>query len=227
MKKIVITGANGLIGTILREGLKNFDITPMDLPDNDVRNYKNVLKVFPGHDAIVHLAWNTKTDCVLSKKLDFDNSLMFDNVYRGALETGVKRVIIASSVHADSFYGWNKREKLSPNRVSSPDSPYGAHKIFMESLGRYYSKQGLEVVCIRFGGVINGLPEFQNNPDEFASWLSQRDCVELVKKSITAKKIPGNFVVVYGVSDNKKRIHDVSNPFRWSPKECGWYSDKV
>lgn len=220
MKKIIITGANGFIGTVLKKGLRDFDMTPMDLPDNDVCDYKKCFDIFPGHDAIVHLAWNTKEDCVISKKIDPNNSLMFWNVYRGALETGVKRVVIASSVHADSFYGGENEKKMSPNNVPSPDSPYGAHKVFMESLGRYYSKQGLEVVCIRFGGVIpeNIPPEKGDNPYEFAACLSHEDCTDLVEKCITVKKIPNNFTIIYGVSDNKDMVHDTSNPIGWVSK---------
>ena len=52
------------------------------------------------------------------------------------------------------------------------------------------------------------------------------DCAELIRKAITTNKIPGNFVIVNGVSDNKGRVHDISNPLGWFPKEGGWYPEK-
>ena len=32
LKRVAITGANGVIGTVLRNGLSEFEITPIDLP---------------------------------------------------------------------------------------------------------------------------------------------------------------------------------------------------
>lgn len=52
-----------------------------------------------------------------------------------------------------------------------------------------------------------------------AVWFSHDDCVSLVKTILESKEIPDNFVVIYGMSDNPGRIHDVSNPFGWKPKD--------
>lgn len=220
MKKIAITGSNGTIGSILKKGLSEYSINSLDLPKYDVRNYKNIKRRLRGNDVVIHLAWDTKTDSVSSGKINPDNSLMFWNVYKGSLESKVRRVIMASSIHADTFYGWKKSKLKNTKTIPIPDSPYGSHKVFMESLGRYYAQQGLEVICIRFGGVIkNDKPPSKGNPYERAAWLSHRDCIELIKKCIEAKNVPNNFVIINGVSNNKKRIHDISNPFGWKPKD--------
>lgn len=220
MKRIAITGSNGTIGTVLKKGLIEYSITCLDLPEYDVRDYKKLVKVIKGHDVVIHLCWDTKIDSVISKKINPDNSLMFYNVYRGSLESNIKRVIMAGSIHADTFYGWKGPGFKSSKTIPFPDSPYGAHKVFMESLGRYYSQKGLEVICLRFGGVLpNNNPSNGGNPYERASWLSHKDCVELVKKCIEAKKVPNGFVIINGVSNNKKRIHSISNPLGWKPKD--------
>lgn len=218
MKRIAITGANGTIGTVLRKGLTDYDIIPIDLPEIDVRDYEQLLEVFPGHDAIVHLAWDGKSENFRNGKYDPDNSLMFYNVYRASVETKVPRVIMASSVHAVNFYKWKNSRLLTPDIKMEPDSPYGADKVFMEALGQYYSQRGLQVVCIRFGGVN---PEDRVDvPEEgyHKVWLSHRDCVELVRTCIEAS-IPNNFLIVYGVSNNSQRVHDYSNPLGWVPKD--------
>ena len=36
-KRIAITGSNRTIGTVLKEGLKDYKITSIDLPEIDVR----------------------------------------------------------------------------------------------------------------------------------------------------------------------------------------------
>lgn len=62
MEKIIITGAKGVIGRVLTKSLAGYQITPLDLPEKDVTDYQELLKTFPGHKAIIHLAWDTKTE---------------------------------------------------------------------------------------------------------------------------------------------------------------------
>lgn len=219
-ERIAITGASGTIGTVLKEGLKEeYEITSIDLPERNVLNYGQLLKIISQHLAIIHLAWDTITDNFKSEKINPENAEMFDNIYRAALEAGVPRVIMASSVHADGFYGWKGQGYMSVERTPIPDSPYGAHKVFMESLGRYYATRGLEVVCICFGGVNPQNKPPLDPPEERAAWLSHRDCVSLVKAILKAQTIPNNFFVLYGVSNNTNRIHDISNPLNWAAKD--------
>ncbi|MFH1425126.1 MAG: NAD(P)-dependent oxidoreductase [archaeon] len=220
MKKIIITGSKGLIGSILTKNLKHYQITSIDLPKHDIKDYKKLLKLFPNHQTIIHLAWDTKTDNVNTKRINPDNSLMFWNVYKAALESKIKRVIMASSVHANAFYeNYHKKKKMSPYSIPIPDSPYGAHKVFMESMGKFYAKKGLEVICIRFGGVIPNNKPNNKNPAERAVWLSHDDCISLTKRCIEAKEVPNKFTIIHGISNNKKRIHSLSNPFNWKPKD--------
>lgn len=219
MKRIVITGAKGKIGTVLRRGLTDYDITPIDLPEIDARDYEQILKIFPKHDAIVHLAWDGKSENFRNGKYNPDNSLMFYNVYKAAVEAKVPRALMASSIHAVNFYNWRGTRLLTPDIMTEPDSPYGADKVFMESLGKYYSQQDLQVICIRFGGVN---PEDRVDiPEEgyHKVWLSHRDCVELVRTCIESPRISDNFLIVYGISNNTSRIHDWSNPLGWIPKD--------
>lgn len=178
MKRVVITGANGRIGSILKEGLISYELTCLDFPDVDVRDYEKLLKIFPGHDAVVHLAWN-------QDKTSLDNRIMILNVYKAAMESKVPRVVMASSVHADKL------------------CPYSIDKIFMEDLGRGYASKGLEVICIRFGDVYQTDKPSLKGGYEKLLWLSHRDCVKLLKKCVEADTIPDNFLIVYGISGNK------------------------
>lgn len=219
-EKIAITGSDGTIGTILKKGLApDYDITGLNTPDVDVTNYPLLLERLPNHSAIVHLAWDNSEN-FQSNTLSAHNPQMYLNVYNAAKELGIRRVIMASSVHADAFYDW-KNEPMSPNRIPIPDSPYGADKVMMESLGRHFSTKGLEVVCIRFGGIN---PENTPPPDSFpikeerGAWLSHEDCISLIQSVLKAGEVPDNFVVMYGISQNKNRVQDISNPFGWKPQ---------
>lgn len=223
-QRIAITGSSGTIGNVLKEGLsKDYDITPIDiLTGIDVRDYQQLLNTVKNHSAIIHLAWNSETENFRNENIDPDSKLMALNVYNAALEVKVPRVIIASSIHADTFYGWITPPFLSTEHIPVPDSPYGEDKLAIESLGRDFAQKGLEVVAVRFGGINpkNIPPSEEEYPwEERAAWLSHNDCVSLIKAIIGTEEIPNNFVLMYAVSDNGRRIHDVSNPFGWTPQE--------
>lgn len=218
-RKIAITGSNGKIGTVLKEGLKEYQITTIDRPNTDARKYEDLLNVICHHSAVVHLAWDTKTDNFRSEKINPENTIMFYNVYKAAIEAGIPRVIMASSVHADRFDNWKGPGYMSPDRMPMPDSPYGAHKVFMEALGRYFATKGLEVACIRFGGVNSENIPPMEPPEERNVWFSHGDCISLLKTILEAQSIPNNFLILNGVSNNPNRFHDITNPFNWSPKD--------
>lgn len=216
-KKVLITGANGIIGTALRAQIGDFSVTPVDVPEYDIRDYDILKKILPGHDAIVHLAWNTRIDNAGSGVIDPDNNRMFSNVYRAALDTGVPRVIMASSVHAHTFMMDQGQPPLSPDCPPEPNNPYGAHKLFMENLGRYYASQGLEVVCIRFGGVRrNDRPG--GNEKEKPLWLSHRDLGSLITACIEGN-MSEKFCVLWGMSRDALPFYDPANPFLWTPHD--------
>jgi uronate dehydrogenase len=215
--RIAITGANGRIGTVLRRGLADYAITALDLPGTDCRDIEALRAPFPGHRAVIHLAWQMQDGGLYDDAVNLDNIATTANVYQAALEAGVRRVIMASSVHADQFTGQPAGGLLSPDAVPTPDSPYGAAKVFMEALGRYYARRGLEVICVRFGRVRLDDDPGLEDPWERIVWLSHRDAQALIRACLAAPSVPGGFAVVYGVSDNTGRVQDVSNPFGWAP----------
>ena len=217
--KVFLTGASGVIGTIIRSQLPQYDFLPFDLPNHDARNYNVVLTAIAGCEAAIHLAWDTKIEDWKTAKINPDNGLMTFNVYAAALTAGVERVIMASSVHAQDYAHWTGPDLIDPYALPTPDSPYGASKVFMEALGRYFSKKGLEVICIRFMGLnVDDRPS-RDDPDGKKKWFSHKDCGELIKAILEAPSIPHNFVIVHGVSNNAGRMHDISNPFGWLPKD--------
>ncbi|HYH75106.1 MAG TPA: NAD(P)-dependent oxidoreductase [Candidatus Saccharimonadales bacterium] len=219
MSKVLIVGSGGTIGKVLKDKLPH-ETTDFDLPHFDAEEYKHLYQKAQGHDAIVHLAWDFERDGWLAENLNPDNTLISYNVYQAAVDAGVKRVIMASSVHADKFIRRETPGLLRPYDLPLPDSPYGAGKVLMESLGRYYADaKGLEVICIRFGGVNKQDVPPETPPTERQVWLSHRDCAALVQACIDAPTIPDNYAIVYAVSNNTGRLHDTSNPFGWQAQD--------
>lgn len=221
MHKILVVGSKGVIGSMLRKQLPH-DTTDFDLPEYNAQNYKHLYEKAKGHDTIVHLAWDFEADGWLAENLNPNNTKISFNVYQAAVDAGVKRVIVASSVHADKFAGRDVQAAglLQPYALPTPDSPYGAGKCFLEALGRYYADaKGLEVVCVRFGGVNRNDAPPEAPYSERQVWLSQRDCASLVHACIEAPSVPNRYAIVYGVSRNKDALHSTVNPFGWEPAD--------
>lgn len=217
MAKILITGSSGTVGTILKSGLQH-DITDFDLPDSSILDFPQLLHALPSHDTVIHLAWATKHDNWLTERLDTSNLQGTFNVLEAAQQAGVKRVIIASSVHTDDFVNHGKEGLLDPYSLPVPDSPYGAAKCMIEALGRYYaSAKNLEVICIRLGGVNKENTPPEHPKSERQVWLSQKDCVSLINSCIEADSIPDKYAICYGISNNSDLIHNLENPFNWQP----------
>lgn len=217
MSKLLITGSKGKIGTVLSAGLTH-DIAQFDAPEHDVRDYQSLVEAARGCDAIIHLAWDTVMDNCRTETVNVENYAMAQNVFRAAAEVGMRRVIIASSVNTDRFTNRTLNGLLRPTDPPIPNSPYGAEKVAIEAMGRYYADaKQLDVVCIRFGNVN---PEDAPAPPDPGMkrvvWLSHRDCISLVEAALSAS-LPDHYEIVYGVSDNKGRLHDVTNRLGWKP----------
>lgn len=218
LKKILITGAKGTIGTVLIRGLQGFALSPYDLPEHDVRDLPALIEACKNVDAVIHLAWTTQKENFRNGQIDPDNAIMTENVYEACRVAKVPRVIMASSVHAHNPPGHDGKALLKPSDPPVPDSPYGADKVFMELLGREYAKQGLEVICLRFGGVnIKNVP--RDHPYERAVWLSHDDCLALLEKCLKTNTVPENFALLYAVSNNPTRFHDTANQLNWKPRK--------
>ena len=225
--KVLITGSEGHIGSILKRGLRN-DFS-LFFVDRQARGQKNsyridlagslnqIKPIFAFKDAIIHLAWDNREDFP-NEKIIAANKKMVENVLKAAVAAGVKRVIIASSVHA-SDYSDIKEGLISVNQDRGPDTPYGASKLYIECLSRYFSRRhGLEIICLRFGGVNRfNRVVFAEDPNYDKVLLYKEDCVSLIKKCLI-EKVPGNFSVFYAVSNNKTRIHDTANNINWLPQ---------
>ncbi len=89
-----------------------------------------------------------------------------------------------------------------------PDSDYGSSKIFGEAVARqYFELCGIKSICLRLGGVLRSDDPTRDERD-MKTWLSHRDSIQLVKKSLLSDI---GFGIYYGVSNNKGMFWDISN----------------
>lgn len=217
MKKVLITGAAGDVGTYLRQELAGK--YRLRLSDKrtlqkskgeqfikaDISRMADALKITKGVDAIIHLGgYSVEGPWEAIHKA---NIVGCYNVFEAARRNKVKRILFATSNHAVGFY---RRDQTIDHRVyPKPDSRYGVSKVFGEALGSLYAdKYGMQVFLMRIGNV-NRRPIDKRR---LSIWISPRDLAQLVSIGIDHPGI--RFEIVYGVSGNKRSWYDNSNAAR-------------
>jgi uronate dehydrogenase len=219
MRRVLITGAAGGIGSALRDTLRGIypvlrvsdraALAPAregeEVDRTDLADRAAVERMVEGVDGIVHLGG-------ISGESDWDSILEGNivglyNVFEAARQAGVQRIVFATSNHAVGFYP--RAQTIDDRVVPRPDSRYGVSKAFGEALGSLYSdKHGLGVLCTRIGN-------FGVRPIDvrrLAIWISPRDYTQLVRIGLEHPDI--RFEIVYGVSNNRRSWYDNSNALR-------------
>ncbi|SFR37907.1 NAD-dependent epimerase/dehydratase family protein [Litoreibacter janthinus] len=229
MKKIVLTGAAGNLGKVLRgplaamcDELLSTDIAPSvgELAVNetfvqaDLADMAQIRPLLEGADMVVH--FGAIVDELPFEDLWGPNFVGSYNIWQAAKEHGVRRVVYASSIHAMGMYP--KTVAITPDMPHRPDTYYGLAKCFSEDLGRmYWEKEGIESVHIR---ILSAIPR-PGNARALGTWLSFDDLTQVVTRAIDTPVV--GFTVIYGVSNNDRSPVDNSSASHlgYSPNDNG------
>jgi nucleoside-diphosphate-sugar epimerase len=227
--RLLITGINGLIGGILRNAFQDsHDVYGIDLEGEfservlcaDISDYGQVAGAFERFrplEAIVHLAGNPRVDASWESVLQA-NIIGTRHIFEAAREFRAPRVVYASSNHVTgAYHGFEPSlhkytqpgpPVISPQDPIRPDSDYGLSKAFGEAVARYYcDRWGVQAICLRIGAVLKDDDPARQSQNR-RIWLSHRDLVQLVEKSLASDV---TFGIYYGISDNKDAFWDISN----------------
>lgn len=215
MKKLVLTGAAGRLGSYLREPLSKMceTLVSTDIADGietllsnesyvpaDLADFDAMEAIVRGADMVVH--FGAFVDEAPFETLLGPNFIGSYNIWEAARRHGTRRVVYASSIHAVGMHP--KTDAIGIDAAHRPDGFYGLAKCFTEDLARmYWDKEGIEAVCLRILSCAN-----VTNPRAVGSWLSYDDMIHLVERAIDTP-IAG-FSIVYGVSDNDRNPVDNS-----------------
>ncbi|HUF86054.1 MAG TPA: NAD(P)-dependent oxidoreductase [Thermohalobaculum sp.] len=209
--RLLITGAAGALGSVLREGLVPLATTLRltdradlgaarpheELVQAELSDFDAVMRLVEECDAIVHFG-----AAPMEKPwAEILNSSIIGgyNVYEAARRHGVPRIVYASSIHA---VGYVRREEGADTHTGHrPDTLYGLSKCFVEDLAKlYFMKFGIESALLR----INSCFSEPADRRHLATWLSYRDLVQLVSRCLLAERL--GWTAVYGISANRERF---------------------
>jgi nucleoside-diphosphate-sugar epimerase len=174
MKKHIVTGGAGFIGSALVRALLDQADGEVEVIDNlltgyehnledvkdhiqlhtlDIRDGAALAPVIRGADSVYHLAAipsvpRSIDDPVPSHQVNIDGTF---NVFRAAALGGVRRVVYAAS---SSAYGDSETLPKVESMMPRPKSPYAVQKLVGEQYGSvFHSCFGLETVSLRFFNV--------------------------------------------------------------------------
>ncbi|WP_157574441.1 NAD-dependent epimerase/dehydratase family protein [Jiangella muralis] len=218
MTAVLVTGAAGNVAGMLRPGLDGLDLRAVDTRDvtgwpgadvrvGDLADPAFTAAAVEGMDAVVHLAANPSPGASWPQ-LRGPNADAVVTLLDAAWRAGVRRVVLASSVHAMGGYvaaGLPGGVLVDPAWPVRPCCTYGASKAFAEAYARTVADGGgPSVLCLRLGGVLP-LPLDTGN---LLAWLSPGDLRLLVRSALAADVRYGCY---FGVSANTRGVFSYAN----------------
>jgi nucleoside-diphosphate-sugar epimerase len=232
--RVVITGASGVIGSVLRERLAaRYDTVAFDrrrehgaIGRLDTTHAKAVTRAFAGAEAVIDLAASSTLETPWPEVWK-NNVPATMNALEAARVSGAKLFVFASSNHVTGGYEHDppyshivagRLNGLDPAAVPKldarvplrPDSPYAVGKALGEAAARYYAEQhGLRVICLRIGTV--RADDTPTQPRHYATLLTHADLVQLYERVLESPP-DLRFGVYYGVSANTWRFWDIEEP---------------
>jgi nucleoside-diphosphate-sugar epimerase len=223
-----MTGAAGSIGTAIAPMLAGlWDLHLTDRRSGvasvlDVSSGDECRAAFAGADAVIHLAAEADPEASWPS-LHPANVVGAYEVARAAMDCGVRRLVLASSLQVVSGY----REEIE-RRAEDPPLPanlYGATKAWAEALGAWVaSTSATSVVALRLGFFAQRPPTEENaSARDRAAWLSPRDCGALFRRAVELEGV--RFLIANGVSANRHLAVDLSTTTQalgYRPADDAW-----
>ena len=245
--RVLLTGATGYIaGQLLPAFRERYDLTLLDVRGEDRSGNRierveiadlldgdptSLKRLFSDADVVVHTGHHKPSGTDPQSQYDGErrNLDMMQRVYQLALESGVRRVVAASTNQAAKWYEQpyyrGLKDRVSPEDYPRPDNFYGWAKAAYESLGFLYAcgslGRKLEVIQLRIvvPREIDAEAFVDEPPEryvrELAGYISERDLQQLFCRSVEAAEIEDEygvpFHIFYGVSNNARKFWSITN----------------
>ena len=199
MRKIVVTGASGVVGSALLEVAGRCpDVSVLALsrranPEGSRENIswaetdysgESLMTLLQGADAVIHLAGIKGT----VKELEgYDEDMrMTENLLRSSAANGVRTFVYASS---RLVYGDPEKVPWTEDLVPDPRSAYGLNKVRCEKLCAKYSEEcGLRTVVVRIAQVLSEADNMRNMVNVFRELARENKQITVMGKSVARRQ---------------------------------------
>lgn len=179
MKKILVTGGSGYIGSVVVKRLleRGYDVTVFDnlerghrcnvdkrakLIEGDLRNAGEILtamrEVRP--DAVLHFAaYALVGESMANPMMYFTNNVKGGvNLLESMQDVGCKRIVFSSSC---ATYGIPPALPIEENMLQTPTNPYGHSKLMFEQMCNWLAEaKGFKPTFLRYFNAAGEVPEF-------------------------------------------------------------------
>ncbi|MCF6443546.1 NAD(P)-dependent oxidoreductase [Nereida sp. MMG025] len=202
---VLITGANGRIGSLLMEGLakagwsvRGCDVAdgPDGVAQGDICDLETMQGLMKGCRSVIHLAGtpNAKPGWEAVNRLNIDGTR---TILEAARREGVSQIIYASSIH--TIGGLPARTPFVPDLPDRPSGSYGVSKLASEGLLRVYSqKADIRAISVR-------ICSFRPAPvdaRELRTWIGYDDTVHLFDRCLCDET--QGYQMIWGLSGNTR-----------------------
>jgi uronate dehydrogenase len=211
-RRIALTGAAGslaadIIPDLTRRGYEVICIDTQDPRDRfgcdwricSIDDGPQLSLAMQGCDAVVHLAGiPLEADWATLSRVNVDGT---QAVLEASRKLGIKKVVLASSIHAAGFVSVPEpgAPEVRDDVAVRPNTFYGVSKAAAEALGSMYADRfGMDVICLRIASRFKK-PE---NERMLSTWLSPEDAGKLFDAALSDRA--SGFRIVWGVSRNTR-----------------------
>ena len=181
-RRVVVTGAAGRLGRTVAETFlaAGFSVVATDIVDPgdlsfpicraDLRDHRQVLDLLSGADVVLHIGNHPGLGGTPPQVVFNDNTSINENVFQGAVESGVRTVVFASTIQ---LVGSKPDERtvvsappmpafpISDETPPQPANVYALSKQVSEVMLRYYAERcGVTGVAVRLPLLHHHEPHF-------------------------------------------------------------------
>ena len=218
-KRVLVTGSTGAIGQpvcqhLLKRGhyVRGFARRPTlgveDYVQGDLADRDKVREAVEGMDTIIHLgAYPDRADFL--EYLLGPNVIGLYNICEAAVEYGVKRLSLASSIQTVMGFGFQPNVLRSEDGAR-PTNHYALTKLWAEVTGDMYARvHNMSVVNVRIGWLprdpdeADELKTYEFGVDVYFSHADAQRFYERVVESPTP--LPGDCMTVFALSKYKNK----------------------
>lgn len=224
MKKILITGSNGMLAhDFILIHKNNYDLIACDRNMLDITNFEQVKKVLSEQkpDIVLNCAAYTAVDDAedIGKKLNFDiNTLWVFYLAKTCQELYIDFITIST----DYVFDGNKIEGYDEYELCNPINQYGMSKYLWETLAM---KENKNTIIVRTSWLYGWGLDFKNFVNTMLKLAQTRDELKVVNDqygipTYTIDLAKALWMVIENIESKRGQIFHFSN---WSEKPITWF----